>query len=514
MKNKILIWALFLMTVFAACENEYVAPGPPLTDFNLYTSQFRNTLGYKIGVNDFISFADLSQGELSHTWTIPETCVFLEGSITRQDSIFDKFMIPGKETTKKTIHVLFTKPGIQPVRLYDTFKDSVSYRTAIPYPAKKIGDKWVIDTTFMVDVYDTLAPLYKIVQNGVDVPNTKDTIYVEAGGSLTFVDMTVQGRPDTRAWKIGTESAKDSVATIVFKKLGAVTGTFAASRTNPDIPGGYKMVKISSVIKVIPSTKPWILSGIVKELENQTIQLPFNGEFLPFLNKNSFFKVKVNGTEFAISSIGINATDKTLLEIKLAEPIYRPDVITISLLAGSGIQSGDYRTISPFENIPVKMYDFNFIPFEKGFEEGTGLWVKGTDDFGTGQQGYSTIDPATGAYCYHMSVVDDTKRTSAINPNTFSLVKGKTYILEFKMKVVSRGPAGGVEVRLNRGGVIDDRYAGNWTGYPAADGKWYTKTVEFTYTDDAPTLGIQILLYKVIDCYFDDLIIHEKEVRP
>ena len=513
MKNKILIWALFLMTVFSACENEYVAPGPPLTDFNLYTSQFRNTLGYKIGVNDFISFADLSQGELSHTWTIPESCVFLEGSITRQDSVFDQFMIPGLETTKKTIHVLFTKPGIQPVHLYDTFKDSVSYRTLIPFPAKRIGDKWVIDTTFMVDVYDTLAPQYKIIQDGVDLPGTKDTIYVEAGASLTFVDMTIQGRPDTRAWKVGTETAKDSVSTIVFKKLGAVTGTFAASRTSPDIPGGYKMVKISSVIKVIPSTKPWILAGTIKELENQTLQLPFNGEFLPFLNKTSFFKVKVNGTEFAISSIAINATDKTILEIKLAEPIYRPDVITVSLLAGSGIQSGDYRTIKTFEDVPVVMHNVNlFNSVVYGFEDGATLPTGWILTQGAGMS-YSKEQAASGTYSLKLDNVkgaDWTRASGEMFP--INVEAGKTYTITYKVWIdpstttASFGPWFYWE-----NGVSGQQFWQGTSGKPR--GEWITISKDQLVTVSGPAwMTFRVNGGAVM--YFDDVTIVETEIRP
>ena len=60
---------------------------------------------------------------------------------------------------------MFTKPGFHTVRLYNTFKDEVTYRGADTLVAKKAGDIWVVDTTFTVDVYDKLYQEYEVYRD-------------------------------------------------------------------------------------------------------------------------------------------------------------------------------------------------------------------------------------------------------------------------------------------------------------------------------------------------------------
>lgn len=98
------------------------------------------------------------------------------------------------------------------------------------------------------------------------------------------------------------------------------------------------------------------------EFEDDTIQVPFNGEFAPFVGQEKFFAVKVNGKPFAIKSVTINAKDATLLNIKLVEPSYRSDVISISLLPGSPLTSTDERVPQVFTEVPVGMHNVNLLP--------------------------------------------------------------------------------------------------------------------------------------------------------
>ena len=518
MKKYIILNILFLVAVFAGCEKEWVKPNN-LVDVNFYTSQFRNVGKFNVGINKFASFSDLSQGELTHKWTISEGSIFLEGPITSKDSIFDKFKVAGLETDKKTINVLFTKGGLQPVRLYDTFSDSVAYRSQIPFPAKKSGNVWVIDTTFMVDVYDTIVPSYKIIQDGNMVPASKDTIYVEAGGSLAFIDMTLIGRPNTRSWDIAGISGKDSVSTILFKKLGTYTGYFTASRTGQYIPGDWERVKIRSIVKVIPSSKPFVQSGTIMEQLNETIQIPFNGEFVPFLNQESYFDVKVNGVKFTVNSVSINVNDATILDLKLSNKIYRPDVITISY-SGGQLKSTDTRTLVAFSNAPVVMHNVNLLNNQVySFEDG-GTWVPVWDNVGTfvfvkgiGGNTGTSVKVTRGA---------GLKNHVESSKTTFNLPKGD-YTLTYRLYIEST-PAGASisPYVLNSSWAYAKQfwlgfYEGNnyWEIKNYGVGKWITITTDFNVGSDTSNLYIMLGLNNDnMVVYFDDFWIVNKEFRP
>ena len=196
MKNAIRILAV-LAILFVGCDdNEYEAPFP-FSDVGFYTSKgTANDL--QVNLNEYLSFTDLSQGAEAHSWRIEKTDVFLEGPIDRTDSILDPFIIEPRTTTsfEKTVHVLFQTSGMKKVRLYNTFNEMVVFkgnRDNVDYEmaAKKEGDLFVIDTTFMVKVYPKLVPVIK-VRNGDVVVNheARDTIYIEAGNTMEFTDLS------------------------------------------------------------------------------------------------------------------------------------------------------------------------------------------------------------------------------------------------------------------------------------------------------------------------------------
>ena len=423
MKNKILAIALIVSAIFISCNNDYDAPNSN-SDLGWYTSALRET-EWKVGINKYMSFSDLSQGTIDHKWTISEGNYFLKGPIERLDSVFDQFIVNrgATETTDKTIHVLFKKSGQQDIRLYNTFKDSVAFRGNDTIPAVKMGDKWVMDTTFVVDVYDTIVPAIEI-RRGEDIlphENPLDTIYIEAGNSLEFTDVTVIGRPDTWKWSVGGSTSTEQVATLVFKKLGNWKGSVQLSRTAENTPGDWENYQIPVNFKVIPSSQPFQLFGDVAELENETIQLPFNGEFTSFENKEAFFKVNVNGMDFSITSVEINENDSTILDIVLDDPIYRPDVITVSLLDGSGITSTDNRPVVSFNNEAVVMHDVNlWNPTESSFEDGpSGVWQQ--DQGPNGSVEYSTEQAYDGSYSLKISSTTDAfvRATGAMSLGNF-----------------------------------------------------------------------------------------------
>jgi hypothetical protein len=248
---------LFILIVFGmfSCQNEYNQPDM-LVDYNFYSSLYRGgVLQHNAGINTYISFSDLSQGYLSHKWELSDGCAFIDGDIKKNDSIFTKFLLPGNISTNNSIHVLFTKGGLQTIHLYDTFSDSVNFRGTKNIPSKKVGNVWVMDTTITIHVYEKPIPIYKISQNGTDVPATQDTIIIKVNESLTFYDQTVIGEPDTRLWSVAGMNSADVTAKLTFKTPGVYTGYFMSIRTgspSSNIPYANSKVNISSVFKVIP----------------------------------------------------------------------------------------------------------------------------------------------------------------------------------------------------------------------------------------------------------------------
>ncbi|NIJ44533.1 hypothetical protein FHR24_000972 [Wenyingzhuangia heitensis] len=393
MKNKIKLTLIALSTFIVGCTTGGYDSPDDFSDVGFYTSEGTSQILEK-NIYDYMTFADLSLGEVKHAWTIQTGNAFLKGPIERVPNNIESLIINDGDTVSnaKTVSVLFRKSGLQKVRLYNEFRDSVAFRghrngEDYEMASVQVGNKWVIDTTFVVKVYDTIIAELEVRQDGVVVNHkSTDTIYVEAGGSLNFIDKTTIGEPTGRNFFVrrptveGDPNSGQNVAysaaedaTMLLKKLGVFEGGITANRTGETTPGDSDTYVFPAPIKVIPSTQPFQLTGNVIELENETIRIPFNGEFVEATGKESFFEVKVNGVVFDIESVTVNEADATFLDIKLVEPIYRPDVITVTMKEGSGLVSTDTREPITFTDETVQMHNVNLIHSDiSGLETGMG----------------------------------------------------------------------------------------------------------------------------------------------
>ncbi|ARV16605.1 hypothetical protein [Polaribacter sp. SA4-12] len=530
MKNKLILLTLLIATFFVACDkdnDEYEAPNS-FSDVGFYTSLLRQG-DKKINIDDFISFTDLSHGATEHTWTITEENFFLGGPIDRLDSVYTDKIINRGETTsdEPTVHVLFTKGGLTSVNLYNTFKDSVTFsgfyedndgnpdNNIRTLASIRVGDKWVIDTTFVVDVYDTIVSKILIKQQGVVVPHATelDTIYVEAGDVLDFVDVTTIGRPNTREFRIAGEVGQDSVSTIIFKKLGVFEGSAAISRTGENIPGDYDYYEIPAPFKVIPSSKPFVLTGDIAELEDEVIQVPFNGEFQPFINQEQYFNVMVNGNNFPVKIATLNSSDATIIELTLNEPIYRPDVITVSLLDGSTLESTDTRKPVLFTDMPVGMdQGINIMDADEASFEGEmgNGWIylppwgnKGIVEFTTDMASHglksAKCDLATGSPIFF-----EGKNAS------FEVEAGKNYDVMYDVYIENGSSVAEWTIYMFPSWGADKF----WNGGNIAQGVWVSKTGTF----ESKATENRIISPRLIGSngvvYFDNFVVREQEVRP
>jgi len=375
MKLKVIVTMLLAAGLYMSCTRDLEVSEAEFSDFGVITSEFRSD-AFTSGINNFVTFNDISINAVEHTWTIEEGSFFIEGPLDRNDTILKLNIIEGAGlvSTEKTVNVLFTEGGLKTVNLRNAFRDSVSFRTSLgDIPSRREGDLFVIDTTFVVDVYDTIVPVIDIRQNGISVPfaDSLDVIEIEAGDFLEFVDLSTKDRVTDRAWRVEENGvATDSIGVFVFKKLGDFKAVADLTRQGANIPFSFARYEIPATFRVIPSTKPFELAGEVIELEDQTILVPFNGEFAPFGGQEDFFSATLNNDPsgmarpLAIASVGINAEDATILEIKFSEPIFRSDDITVSYNGSGTLQSTDTRSPVAFTDVPVTMFSESAVPEE------------------------------------------------------------------------------------------------------------------------------------------------------
>ncbi|AWG22809.1 hypothetical protein FFWV33_15370 [Flavobacterium faecale] len=525
MKNSLIVFVLGLASIIAGCsDNTYESPNS-FSDAGWYTSALQSPT-FVTGINNFMTFSDLSVGETSHKWTIEEGNFYLKGPIALKEKKYDKYIIQPavQETTEKTVSVLFKKPGIQKVRLFNTFKDSVAFRgKGFVFPAKKIGNEWVIDTTFSVKVYDTIVPKMQIKQNGaiVSFENASDVIVLEAGSKLEFTDLTTQGEPTARTWKIGTATGTALVSSITFNRLGDFKGTFTVNRTGNNIPTDNDVYNIPATFRVIASTQPFVFTGTIAEQEDETIRIPFNGEFDTMTaDQKSHFTVKVNNIVFPIQSITVNTTNGSILDLKLKDKIYRPDVITISYDGLGTLKSVDDRSPQAFADKIVKMHDVNLLgdPFA-GFEDGTIFTPTATSD---SPFSISTEKAATGTSSLKLTLTSGKSKVELSAPLKTAVVlsTSKTYIMRFKSYIVSG--ALGTDAPAQTGIAFIAGYSPQFSGIirsPRLVDAWETQQRDITFTQ----ASISSLYIRLIantpkttsaTVYIDDVYLVEKEVRP
>lgn len=389
-KNIIFICLIALAFIGCQRDDSYDAPNS-FSDVGWIFSDVEGVLDVNIG--DYITFTDASQGYEHHEWEIAPGNFYLEHPLTRNDrgdSILRTKISGSGKSTDKIVSVFFDKPGLQSVRLFNIFPDSVTFRGKddFRYASKKVGDKWVIDTTFMVDVYARILPKVQVDHaNGTEVweaptnfttqtksTNTFTQITVEAGDKVDFTDLSEVGRSEAVSWRIinqadlepnanfsyedGSGIGNTQNLSYTFSSLGTYFIGMSASREADNKPGATSSVIIPYTFNVIPSSKPFEILGDVVELEDETIRVNFTGEFQNEIGQESHFTVNVNGTPFDIASV---TTNGTFLDIKLTDPIYRPDVITVSYDGSSDLKSTDERSPVAFTNVPVIMHNVNLL---------------------------------------------------------------------------------------------------------------------------------------------------------
>ncbi|RKR12137.1 hypothetical protein CLV91_2260 [Maribacter vaceletii] len=416
MKKIITISIVLLSLVFAtSCEEEdYEAPYGDFSSFSWYSSNEFDESEKVLNINDYISYVDLSRNAVSHKWTIPASAKFLNKEFTPNDSIYESFILNNANTSEENgINVLFQKSGLQEVKLYNTYKDSVA-------ESVKSGDVWVVDKTFVVDVYADLNPECKILHNGVEVLRlnasdmpTKDNqsswpVYaIEAGDELQYIDLSTIGRPTGVQFYVkGGAPEKGGADTLAVKynKLGDFTAWMESLRSGDTVPKKTISKLIPLNIKVIPSTKPFVFNGdFINRVSETVLSFPVTGEVASVLGQADNFTVHVTNADagydqdIAVQSVVINADDATIIELTLAERVYNSDEVEVSFTGGN-ITSVDERILENFGPVELKsdfvgVMDAEFSGYEKPYVSGNLYKLANTSGHFAQHNGNSVAGP-------------------------------------------------------------------------------------------------------------------------
>ena len=324
MKRIIHIFLVLLMFITViSCEEEEVFED--FVDMEVYVPNWaaeRERLG-KVNINDWLMFMDLSQGATSHEWiTADSTGIkFLKQELPPRNDNTDPHYLDFIDETKGTSStdfiapVIYTKPGLQGLRLFNTFEDSTGFALLGSVKGAEFDPEtnlWVVDTTFVVDVYDSIRPAFSVKDvAGFDIPlNTVDTaiVTVLVGESLTFVDETTIGRPSTRTWTVPGASLVDDNAQTAAAIFNSVTDedeffipSILSSRTGGNLPSGSRSAVIPLKIRVLPPVQNVEFLNLSINDEGSII-VEFNqGIFLP---NTSDLNVRYGGVDINVTSVG------------------------------------------------------------------------------------------------------------------------------------------------------------------------------------------------------------------
>ena len=415
MKNMKNIIKLLILTIgvamLYACEDEFEAPGDPN-----FADPAATRGPNKIEVSDFISFADLSQGFKSRTWSVPASAEILNDNGATSSSL-------------PIVHVKFNQPGEFEVVLSTTFNDpNVAF-----------------DSVFTVTVLDSIAAAAEIVEIIGNNPVVgEDKITLEAGSQVLWEDKST-GEPDAWFWFFeGGDPlvVEGPTATVQYKTLGVFNVALISRRESPW--GRADTLWLPEYVEVIPSTEPIVINSSDENADN-VIELVFSRNLEPAVFDLDNFALTVDGAPAEISFMGVSSTDPSILNITPAVPIKNTQTASLSYNGNGVLQSSDFVKVEAFTDLEVAPYAPNLFTDNPGFEDGNiDIWgsLYGNNTTGASLEVYSG-DAHSGSYSLRVVMNDaaeanNVKLSSEQSGLPFKLEKDKIYRLEFWIKVVDK----------------------------------------------------------------------------
>lgn len=380
----ILLCSVLFVTVSCNENDEDLFSDPnAFSDVSWYAS-LRHSDVFELKVNNVLSILDLSNGTTSHTWTIEDGSFFIDGDFSTNEASYEPYIIDGAGLTSESdiIHVLFTKPGLQSIRLYNTFNEKVTFKGATKTLEAQQAENglWVIDTTFTVDVYDKIAPAFKVYHNDVEILSIPadqtvrladsaswETITVQAGiDELKFVDETTVGRPTTREWVFDYFEGEftQSEQSIIMEEEGTfLAGTLQAKRTG-DNPLLNETASKRIPLKFNVEIPPLIYKiGGISEDESEVISFATSDDVdaASLATAASDFTVHVSNShtgfdaDVTVQEVRVQSGSANVIELVLSEPIYSSDMVTVAY-SGTSVRATNNYVLYEFSAEEVTMF--------------------------------------------------------------------------------------------------------------------------------------------------------------
>ncbi|WP_109831856.1 Ig-like domain-containing protein [Reichenbachiella versicolor] len=355
--------ATIALVIVSSCEDQYEAPGETSKNLVVYNNQ--TNFGNQVQVNDSITFADVSSGVISRTWTLPEnigTAVSTGTSMSTADLDYFVFSEPGKHEVKLSLD--FGEPFyINGFQQEETSYDSLiivdvldSVRLTITGQRLdkdgNVESSLDMSTGALNEVVSSRSVSYSYTATG----EPAELIYMLDGSDPARVDYVAAD----------LEAGTADVTTVKYKKVGTYDAVFLARRTRP---AGIDTVVFRDFIKVVPSSDPVDLDALT-EVDNK-VELNFSREMdATTINPSDFdILIENNGIEIKplVSSIDLKAGEQNVVVITFSEEtLYNTDTVTVDFTAGS-LMTSDGVLVTDFS----ERVDFgadNLLEVQGGFE--------------------------------------------------------------------------------------------------------------------------------------------------
>lgn len=488
--NKIATIGIVFLVIIA-CQKDDAIP-----QYN-FSDAIATSGDKRIQRDDFASFADLSKGVISRTWTIPQSAsiINLEG---RDPSEMD------------LIQVLFVEPGQFEVNLKDEFIDSAVE----------------LDTTFNVTVLDYIQTNFDVISIDSDFyEETPTQITMYEGGTITFQDVSL-GNPNRRKWTLpgGDPSSAggisieedDQVSTIAvnYATIGTYDVELISWRQYPE--GAADTLRIPNYINIVEAPEALPIINSINEKINGEIHLKYNVELQSSSDLTSYFSLRFDDQDIEISSVEIHPDDNTILKIipntNSSSGSTRP-ILSVALLTYNG--EGDLSKLNnPNVEVPA-FIDMEVSHEIYGFEDGGLGWDVAWQWDNVGEITYPTNNPATGKYSMKMEATSD-QRCRAYNKvsgSYFNLDSSKSYTIEFKIWIDSNYTDTSIFPEV----ILSDQWVGEgfWTsveGLPRD--QWITvnkEAVKIWNPDVSGEYFFSFRFQKIGTAFIDDIKIYEVE---
>ena len=504
--KKILFLTTVLLTVFSSCKDDDFEPLNDVAECTWHlSSEDGNAEPIIIGLNKYLALMDLSQGAISHRWEVSETGTkFLSGEMQWGQTDFTNMIdesIPHVNDLK-LISVYFEQPGQHTIRLCNTFHKPVTYfyskwnkdlgkSEKFQYVSKLEGDVYVMDTTFVVDVYaPELEPGVKVyrdaectvevetgITGGTDENPEYKTVEIEYGDKLYFKDASYD-RPNSWIFncqragivKVEAETA-DAITPLLFRTLTSAEGiindkpltvNYTVERvSDPDnkyVPTAVaKTITIPLSIVVKPSSAP--LDYTIKQVDQTHINVYLNNsQFKADVNELDHSTFSLNWTNensnaqsgtvsFSSAKIVKSETgNKDLIQLEIAngDKIYNTDKMYLSCTENANVLFDGKGFSIPAPSEPNVITTYGFF-FDDDFEDPSTDKNWNLTINGKTPTPYSFVDNPdpdeinASARCFKADAVTVGCRT--MSSKTFLGTVGK-YTLRFKYYLVNKGTDG------------------------------------------------------------------------